>query len=85
LIQEAESRGVRTGTGEYSGEEFAPAAEPDLTVFTEGELKTLNLVVEKFKRFSSARIGRYSHDEAAYKDTSPNELISCRHSAQLSI
>ena len=71
--------------GEYSGEEFTPAAEPDLSVFSEGELKTLKLVVEKFKGFSSARISKYSHAETAYKGTSPNELISYQYAEHLSI
>jgi len=71
--------------GDYAGEEFAAGLEPDLSVFAEAELRTLKFVVQKFNKFSSARISRYVHEEAAYKDTSPNDLISYRHAEQLSI
>lgn len=71
--------------GEYSGEEFAAGVEPDLTLFAEAELETLRLVRDRFKKFSAARISRQSHDEVAYKDTAPSDLISYRYAERLSI
>lgn len=85
LQREGALRVTEKVVGDYSGEEFAPATNPDLSVFTEGELKTLKLVVGRFKGFSSARISKYSHGEVAYKDTSPSDLISYRYADQLSI
>ena len=48
----------------------------DESVFTEDELRILNRVVDKFKYMKVTEIVEYMHQESAYVETQPDELIS---------
>lgn len=48
----------------------------DKNVFTEDELRILNSVVNKFKYMKANEIVEYMHEETAYIETQPDELIS---------
>lgn len=47
----------------------------DESIFTEDELRILNRVVNKFKYMKVNEIVEYMHEEAAYIETQPDELI----------
>ena len=52
-----------------------PNGRFDESVFTEGELHILNRVVNKFKYMKVNEIVEYMHEETAYIETQPDELI----------
>jgi len=58
------------------GEEFISSKKPDLLLFSDSELKILSTVKEYFKDFNVKRITDFSHDEKAYKETAPGNIIS---------
>jgi len=53
-----------------------PSDSFDESVFTEDELRILNCVVDKFKYMKVTEIVEYMHQETAYVETQPDELIS---------
>jgi len=61
---------------EYSGDKYIAVKEPDLSIFSEGELRILATVKERFKDLSASKISAYSHREKGYKDTKTGKLIS---------
>ena len=63
-------------TEDIVGEKFVSAKEPDLSMFSESELKIIALVKEFFKDFTANRITDYSHREQGYKETSDGDIIS---------
>ena len=52
-----------------------PSDSFDESVFTEDELRVLNRVVDKFKYMKVTEIVEYMHQEIAYVETQPDELI----------
>lgn len=58
------------------GEKFISAKEPDLSLFSDSELKILFLVKDFFKNYTAASIRDYSHRERGYQETSDGEIIS---------
>lgn len=71
--------------GRFTGEEFVGAREADKSVFSATEMKTMDFVAQKFESFTSTKIKDYSHEEAAYRETSPKELISYKYASRLRI
>ncbi len=67
------------------GERFIAAKEPDLSLFSESELKILATVKEHFKGFSAKRITDFSHKEKGYKATPSGRLISYGFANELKI
>jgi putative zinc finger/helix-turn-helix YgiT family protein len=67
------------------GEKFVSAAEPDLSIFGEGELKIMASVKEFFKDFTATQITDYSHEEQGYKETSNGDPISFDYAETLQI
>ena len=67
------------------GEEFVSLKEPDLSLFSDSELKILSTVKEYFKDFNSKKITDFSHDEKAYKETAPGDKISYEHARDLKL
>ncbi len=65
------------------GEEFFSIKEPDLSLFSDSELKILSTVKEYFKDFNSKKITDFSHDEKAYKETAPGKIISYEYASDL--
>jgi putative zinc finger/helix-turn-helix YgiT family protein len=71
--------------GDFIGEKFISTKEPDLPLFSDSELKILATVKEHFKEFTAKRITDFSHDEKAYKETAPGDIISFEHASDLKI
>jgi putative zinc finger/helix-turn-helix YgiT family protein len=67
------------------GEEFVSLKEPDLSLFSDSELKILSTVKEYFKDFNSKKITDFSHDEKAYKETAPGDKISYEYARDLKL
>jgi putative zinc finger/helix-turn-helix YgiT family protein len=67
------------------GEEFISVEEPDLSLFSDSELKILSTVKEYFKDFNAKRITDFSHDEKAYKETAPGDIISYEYADELKL
>lgn len=70
---------------EVEGEKFITLKKPDLSLFSDSELKILASVKEYFKDFSAGRITKVSHEEQGYKDTGNGEIISYKYATQLQI
>ena len=71
--------------GNYSGYNYISNVEPDLSVFSDSELKVLAEVKEYFKSYSSTQIKDFSHKEKAYQQTNNGEIISYLLSKELQI
>ena len=71
--------------GDFIGEEFISVKEPDLSLFSNSELKILATVKEYFKDFTAKRITDFSHDEEAYKETAPGDIISYEYANELKL
>jgi len=67
------------------GEEFRSAKEPDLSLFSDSELKILATVKEYFKEFNAKRITDFSHDEKGYKETPQGQIISYEYADELEL
>lgn len=68
-----------------TGEEFISKKKPDLSLFSESELKILASVKEYFKKFTAKMITDLSHGEEGYKETSNGQLISYKYASKLKI
>lgn len=60
---------------DFVGGVLIASAEPDLTMFTDAELKVLDTVCTKFGKLTSREISRISHDEEAWL----NHKVSHEH------
>lgn len=58
------------------GYKIVPVGETDLSKFTKQELDILQLLTKKFRDARARDIVDYMHEEAAYKETQPNQVIS---------
>ncbi len=71
--------------GDFIGEKFISTKEPDLSLFSDGELKILATIKEYFRDFSAKKITDFSHDEKAYKETATGDIISYEYAIELKI
>lgn len=71
--------------GQYLGEKYVALTKPDLSIFSETELKVLLEVKEHFKSFSATEIRDFSHEERAYAETVKGEKISYKFAEYLQI
>lgn len=71
--------------GPYAGEVLYAEKNPDLSVFSDSEIKTLIEVKEYFKNFTASKIKEFSHGEKGYKETLDGEPISYAYAEQLEI
>lgn len=71
--------------GEYVGENCISRKEPDLSIFSDSEIKILAEIKNHFKDFGSAKIKDFSHQERGYQETSKGDLISYRYAEHLKI
>lgn len=71
--------------GEYLGENFKSEEPPDLTVFSENEIKVLFFVKNYFKGYSAKQIRDFSHNEKGYKETNCGDTISYAYADDLAI
>lgn len=70
---------------DYVGEVFVAASEPDLSVFDTSELRVLTEIRERFEDWTATALTDLSHEEPAYVQTGPGELIDYRHAESLSL
>ncbi len=71
--------------GDYVGETYVALVEPDISVFSDSEIKILSEVKEIFKDYSATKIRSFSHNEKAYTETGDNEKITYLHATGLQI
>jgi putative zinc finger/helix-turn-helix YgiT family protein len=71
--------------GNYVGDLLKSITKPDLSVFSESELKILATVKEYFKDFSAKEIRDFSHKERGYIETRQGSPISYLYSKDLQI
>jgi len=71
--------------GVFVGEELISIKEPDFSLFSDSELKILATVKEHFKDFTANKIKDFSHDEKAYKETAPGNIISYEYANDLKL
>jgi len=72
-----------TYPGGYTGEVIKSMKDPDLNVFSVGELRIMASVKEDFKNFTATKIRDYSHKEVGYKETKKGESISYSYANRL--
>ena len=61
------------------GEQYKAVKTPDLTMYSESELKILAMVKEKFKDMTSTEISDLSHKERGYLESKNGEIISYQY------
>lgn len=71
--------------GEYVGEMLYADKNPDLSVFSNSEIKTLIEVKEYFQDFGSGDIKKFSHKEKGYQETDDGQIISYAYADDLQI
>jgi putative zinc finger/helix-turn-helix YgiT family protein len=71
--------------GDYVGEIFYADKAPDLSVFSNSEIKTLIEVQEYFEHFGAGEIKDFSHKEKGYKETYDGQAISYAYAEDLQI
>jgi len=72
-------------SSEAIGEKFISIKEPDLSVFSESELKILATIKEFFKNLTAGEITDFSHDEKGYKETQTGQIISYEYADELQL
>lgn len=60
-----------------------PNPDVDMSVLTEDNKEILNMVVKKFKDFSTKEIVEYMHKEKAYMETTLGDVISYEYAREL--
>lgn len=70
---------------ECEGEKLSAKTTADTDCFSRDEINVLEMVVDKFKSFTSKQMRDYSHDEVAYKQTELSEKISYEFAKELSL
>lgn len=70
---------------DVTGEKFISEAKPDLTLFSDTELKIIAEVKIHFKGFTAKRISDFSHNERGYRETSQGNIISYKYANSLQI
>ena len=58
---------------------------PDLSVFSNSEIKTLIEVKEYFENFGAGKIKDFSHKENGYKETRNGQIISYAYADDLQL
>ena len=86
LVEDCSLRVEEIPYGEHMiGEELFSEKKPDLSVFSDTELKILASIKEYFKGWTAKRISEFSHNEKAYVETPNAHLISYEYSEDLRI
>lgn len=67
------------------GEQFTALAEPQEGIFSEQEIKVMNFVADKFRRYTATRIKDMSHQETAYMKCEDGDILSYEDARDLSI
>jgi len=72
-------------TEDAIGENLIAVKEPDLSLFSDSELKILASVKEYFKKFTAKKVTEFSHGEKGYRETQTGQLISYDHAEDLKV
>ena len=64
---------------------YSSQTQPDLSLFSTAEIKTLAAVKERFDEFSPKAISEYSHQEKGYQETKNGDLISYQYAEYLTV
>jgi hypothetical protein len=59
--------------------------KPDLSIFSDNEIRTLIEVKQFFKSYSASGIKEFSHREKGYRETSDGEIIPYSYADHLQI
>jgi putative zinc finger/helix-turn-helix YgiT family protein len=76
FIEESYSNG-------FVGELIKSVKEPDLNIFSAGELRIMASVMEDFKDYKAKDIQEFSHKEKGYQQTKNGEIISYNYASEL--
>jgi putative zinc finger/helix-turn-helix YgiT family protein len=71
--------------GDYVGEIFMADKKPDLSIFSDSEIKTLIEVKTFFKSFNASKIKEFSHRERGYTETIDGQIIPYSYADDLQI
>jgi hypothetical protein len=66
-------------------ERLVTVSTPDLSLFSDSEIKTLAAIKEHFRDYTATRIKDFSHEEQGYKKTSEGQRISYEYADALQI
>jgi putative zinc finger/helix-turn-helix YgiT family protein len=72
-------------TDEIVGEKFIADKKPDLSLFSDSELKIMLMIKEFFNEYNSKQITDFSHEEKGFKETLNGKLISYAFAEELQI
>ncbi|MBI4304383.1 MAG: DUF4065 domain-containing protein [Chloroflexi bacterium] len=67
------------------GEELTVLAEPQEEIFSQQEIRVMNFVADKFRRYTATRIMDKSHQEIAYQKCKNGDIISYEYAKELSL
>jgi len=70
---------------DFIGEEYKTLGKPNLTLFSESELKILATIKEYFKGYSAKAISDFSHEEKGYQETTTGQPIPYEYAEALRI
>jgi putative zinc finger/helix-turn-helix YgiT family protein len=59
--------------------------DPDLTVFDDSEIETMNYILKLCKKYGAKKLYELSHQELGYTQTAENDLISYAYAKDLQI
>ena len=68
---------------EYSGDKYISKQDPDLGVFSDGELRVLATIKARFKDATATEMSALSHEEEGYKHTDTGKIISYQYAKDL--
>ena len=70
---------------DFVAERLVTVSAPDLSLFSDSEIKTLAAIKEHFKDYTATKIKDFSHEERGYKETSEGQHISYEYADALRI
>jgi len=85
LIEDGDIRVEEIIYSEGVGEKFFSVYQPDLSLFSDSELKILAAVREHFESFTASKISEFSHQEKGYQETETGHIISYDYANQLKL
>lgn len=67
---------IETEYHEYTSFQILPKADVNLAMFSTEDIDVMQAVIHKFDTFNTSNLVAYMHEEDAYQQTVPNEIIS---------
>jgi hypothetical protein len=66
LVAKGQATVVKSRLGRHTEDRLVPQREPDMSAFSESELATINLVLDRLEPMSGAEVSDLSHEEPAW-------------------